>query len=115
VLLPTLTAADAAGDLHSLDRSLNRALYLLVRRRNGHTGEERWTLPAVDFTALPAASLLPKAAAHSAVRAALGSDIVVHPLGNAPVAYHRYAYSQQYKLKANTSQQGCKVRSRQTQ
>ena len=111
-LVPTLTAADAAGDLRSLDRSLSRALYLLVKRRNGHTGEERWTLPAVDFTALPAASVLPKAAAHSAVRAALGSDIVVHPLGNAPVAYHRFAYSQQYKLQASTRQQGCKVQQR---
>lgn len=39
-LMPRVTAADRRGDVKSLDRLLQRSLYLLVKNREG-----RWTFP----------------------------------------------------------------------
>ena len=91
-LVATQTEDDAAGRLQSLDRSLNRSLYLLVQRRDPRTGVARWTFPSVAYTALPYATLPPRDAAVSAIRALLGDKFDVHTLGNAPIAYHRYEY-----------------------
>ena len=108
-LLPTTTDDDTAGRLQSLDRSLNRALFLLLQRKNQHTGEVRWTLPSVPYRVFPWILTPPRDAAAQAIVDTVGSKLDVHLLGSAPIAYHRYAYSQAYTDKSGTAQQGCKM------
>ena len=108
-LIPTTTDDDRAGRLQSMERSLNRALFLLVKRRNRHTQEERWTLPSVPYKALPYADIPPRDAAQAAVVECVGSKLDVHVLSKAPVAYHRWEYSQAYVKKSGTKQRGCKM------
>ena len=110
-LLPTETEDDLATPprLQSLNRSLNRSLYLLTERQNPHTGERRWTLPSVPYTALPFAQIPPRMAAQAAVKCSFGEHLDVHPLGGAPIAYHRYDYSQQYITASGTEKVGAKL------
>ena len=107
--LDTGTADDAADNRQSLDRRARDSLYLLVRKVNGHTGELTWTFPSVAYEALPYASIPPKQAAVSSVRSLSGDSLSVHTLSNAPIAYHRYQYSPQYRSKAATRLTGSKL------
>ena len=103
------TADDTADARQSLNRRARDSLYLLVQKSNGHTGEQRWTFPSVDFEAVPHAYVLPRQAATSAIRLMSGDSLSTHTLGNAPIAYHRYEYDPQYRTKAATQQKGAKL------
>ena len=107
--IETDTADDAADNRQSLNRRARDSLYLLVRKQSGHTGESTWTFPSVRYTALPYASITPKQAAASSIRQTAGESVRVHTLSNAPIAYHRYEYSAQYRSQASTQQRGGKL------
>ncbi len=47
--LPRRTGADVGGDLRSLNRALERTLYLLVRRGERKKGEPEWCLPGGEL------------------------------------------------------------------
>ena len=107
--MATQTEDDVQQRFRSLDRSLNRSLFLLLRRKNAHTGEERWVFPSVPYTAFPHAEGAPREAADRVVKEQLGASLDVHTFGAAPIAYHRYHYSPQYVDKSGTVKKGCKV------
>ena len=107
--IETATADDAADNRQSLHRRATDSLYLLVRRDTAHTGEQTWTFPSVRYTALPHATVTPKEAAVSSIRQAAGDSLSIHTLSNAPVAYHRYEYSAQFRSQAGTQLKGAKL------
>jgi hypothetical protein len=105
---PTTTEADEKNDLHSLDRSLNRSLVLMVKETDDKSGEERWVFPSVPYKALPFADVTPRDAVLQSMKP-LGEELNVFTLSNAPIAYHRVEYDQEYKKITNTQQKGNKV------
>ena len=103
------TADDISDNRHSLTRRARDSLYLLVQKSNGHTGEAMWTFPSVRYTALPYADITPKEAAASSIRSTTGDSLAAHTLSHAPIGYHRYEYSPQYRSAANTQLKGGKL------
>ncbi|KAF2423737.1 putative 54S ribosomal protein L17, mitochondrial [Tothia fuscella] len=93
------TEADRTGDLRSLDRALERTLYLVVR-----DGKGRWGFPS-DV-------LVGKESLHLAAERILvqtgGINMNTWVVGNAPVGYHEHKYPK-YVAKGGVSQIGEKT------
>ncbi|MCJ1368923.1 54S ribosomal protein L17 mitochondrial [Loxospora ochrophaea] len=83
--LPRITEADKAGDLRSLNRSLARTLYLVVRGKEG-----RWGFPS--------AGLVGKESLHIAAERILvqagGINMNTWVIGNVPVGHFNLNYPQ---------------------
>ncbi|KAJ2771218.1 hypothetical protein IWQ57_002307 [Coemansia nantahalensis] len=77
---PRETAADAAGDVQSLERKLDRTLYLVVKDSSG-----QWCFPHGDV----GGEELLHDAARRGLREACGGAMSVWTVGRGPVSHHR--------------------------
>lgn len=78
VPVPKITAADQSNNKRTMKRRLTESLYLLVQRPDG-----RWEFP----TATHSEAETIRDTADKALRAAIGGEQRVYPLGNAPAAH----------------------------
>lgn len=81
--LPRRTAADEKGDVRSLERALDRTLFLLVR--NGKEGNAPWRFPAARLDREGKENL--HQAAPRGVQSILGRDMDLWLVGHAPVGF----------------------------
>lgn len=83
---PTLTEADRAGDLRSLQRQLSASLVLVVQQRLGNGA--KWMMPQGRH--LPGETM--RQTAERTLRTVVGPSIQARFLGNAPWGYYKYKY-----------------------
>ncbi|KAK0524731.1 hypothetical protein OC834_005420 [Tilletia horrida] len=87
--LPRTTEADKQNDIKSLNRKLDRTLYLLTRKgTDGHGKEDddaAWTLPTRRVARTGPAKENLHQAAHNAVQTQLGDNIDVWLVSNLPI------------------------------
>ncbi|KAJ1914843.1 hypothetical protein H4219_004609 [Mycoemilia scoparia] len=80
-LQPRITEADKKGDQKSLERKLDRTLYLLVKDSNGNGG---WKLPQ----GLVAQDEVLKTAAERHLAESVGTNMDIWFVGNGPIGHH---------------------------
>ncbi|KAI9809415.1 MAG: 54S ribosomal protein L17 mitochondrial [Pycnora praestabilis] len=94
--MPRITEADSTGDERSLNRRLQRSLYLLVKGTEG-----RWTFPS--------ASLMMKENLHQAAERILvqsgGLNMNTWAVGHVPVGYYGYAYQKPMSNQENGTEE----------
>ncbi|PYH96974.1 CAF1 family ribonuclease [Aspergillus ellipticus CBS 707.79] len=95
-----VTEADSKGDLKSLNRALQRTLYLLVQSKEGY-----WKFPSspveVDETL--------RQAAERTLAQSVGVNMNTWMVGYHPVGHHVYNVRNQNKLKSETASAGDKT------
>ncbi|OCK99115.1 mitochondrial 54S ribosomal protein mL46, partial [Cenococcum geophilum 1.58] len=100
-LMPRVTAADRRGDVKSLDRLLQRSLYLLVKNREG-----RWTFP--DDKVVGRENL--HQAAERVLVQAGGLNMNTWVVGNAPIGHYSFDFlTRRSDLQKNVEELGEKV------
>ncbi|KAF2180726.1 hypothetical protein K469DRAFT_714300 [Zopfia rhizophila CBS 207.26] len=99
--MPRVTEADLKGDVKSLDRLLQRTLYLLVKNKEG-----QW--------AFPQDRLVGKESLHQAAERILvhsgGINMNTWVVGNVPIGHHQHQYlSESLKSSMNSNELGFKT------
>ncbi|KAF2112552.1 39S mitochondrial ribosomal protein L46-domain-containing protein [Lophiotrema nucula] len=94
--MPRVTEADRRGDVKSLDRALQRTLYLLVKNREG-----RWGFPE--------ARLIGKESLHNAAERVIiqsaGLNMNTWVIGNVPIGHHEHKHLPEYLQKAENQKE----------
>lgn len=91
---PRTTAADKSGDVRSLDRALDRTLYLLVKEG------DKWRLPSKALPEKRSAQDSLHASALAAGEAVLGSHVDVWLVSRLPVAVVKSSDAKTYIMRA---------------
>ncbi|PWY69144.1 CAF1 family ribonuclease [Aspergillus heteromorphus CBS 117.55] len=97
---PRVTEADTKGDLQSLNRALQRTLYLLVQSKEGY-----WKFPS---SPVEVNETLRQAAERTLAQSA-GVNMNTWMVGYHPVGHHVYSVRNQNKLKSESASAGDKT------